>query len=278
MIFKLNFYLWEKLKMNHNGSNCKNCSYEIAIEENYKFCPKCGQSLDTHRINFHYVTHELQHGILHVDKGILNTGKALFTKPGIMVREYLEGKRKNHFSPIIFIVILCTLLTLIKHYVYNDDILNAMTSESASGRSEISNIIFNVFKPAINWMYKNLVLFYLLQIPLMSIGFWIAFKKMTKYNFFEWMLIYAFCLIQIMIVSIVFQLLNKILPGVLLLAAPTSFLLTSWTIFQALSKYDFTKVFINFILGYIINFSLMMILTIIIVAYFLNTHPELLSN
>ncbi|HEY0770008.1 MAG TPA: DUF3667 domain-containing protein [Sphingobacteriaceae bacterium] len=42
----------------------------------------------------------------HTDKGILLLIKEMFARPGIVAREYVEGKRKKYFNPITFLLIL----------------------------------------------------------------------------------------------------------------------------------------------------------------------------
>lgn len=191
--------------MNTIHAECKNCHHSLNEED--KFCSKCGQNTDTHKINLHYVIHELIHGILHLDGGIVHTTKALFTKPGIMIREYLEGKRKNHFSPIIYIILLSTIMVLIKNYLYNNHIIDEAQLNS---QTEIGKKIIQIAVPALEWVFSHLTLLYLIQIPIMAIGFYLAFKKMTKYNYLEWLLTMSFCTIQIMIISVVFHFVNKV--------------------------------------------------------------------
>ena len=51
-------------RVNNNMSDiCKNCSTPVSG----KYCSNCGQSTATARINFHYIIHEIQHSIFHVD-------------------------------------------------------------------------------------------------------------------------------------------------------------------------------------------------------------------
>ncbi len=52
---------------------CKNCGNHF----NYEFCGHCGQTVDTHDINWHFLWHDIQHGLLHFEKGILYTTKEL---------------------------------------------------------------------------------------------------------------------------------------------------------------------------------------------------------
>ncbi|WP_210151228.1 DUF3667 domain-containing protein [Chryseobacterium scophthalmum] len=258
--------------MNAIHAECKNCHH--SLNEDDKFCSKCGQNTDTHKINLHYVIHELVHGILHLDGGIVHTTKALFTKPGIMVREYLEGKRKNHFSPIIYIILLSTIMVLIFHYVYHDRFIEFSTIEDLQNKTEIQKRILEIFIPIGNWISKHLTLIYLLQIPLMAIAFYLPFRKMAKYSYFEWLIVISFCMIQIMIITIVFQLLNRILPGINFVANIFVFATFTWTIFQLFSKFNTGKLIINYILSLIILFFLLVLLSTGFVIYYLNSNPD----
>lgn len=74
---------------------CKNCG--TAFEG--KFCPNCSQKAATHRLTLGHFIHETTHALTHTDKGILLLIKELFVRPGIVAREYVEGKRKKYFNP-----------------------------------------------------------------------------------------------------------------------------------------------------------------------------------
>lgn len=87
-------------------TNCLNCNQPLPAH----YCAHCGQKASTHRYSLkHFVVHDLVHGILHVDKGILFTIKELFTRPGHSVRAFIEGKRAPYFSYITLMIILIGL-------------------------------------------------------------------------------------------------------------------------------------------------------------------------
>ncbi|MCX8531754.1 DUF3667 domain-containing protein [Chryseobacterium luquanense] len=256
--------------MDATHAECRNCHH--SLNEGDKFCSKCGQNTDTHKINLHYVIHELIHGILHLDGGIIHTTKALFTKPGIMIREYLEGKRKNHFSPIIYIVILSTVMVLITHYVYHDKYVE-FSLIGDKKPTDIQKKVIEMFGPAFNWVSKHFTLIYLIQIPIMAFAFYIPFKKMSKYNYFEWLLIISFCVIQLMLITITFQLLNRIIPGILFLSNLFVFASLTWTILQLFSKFDLAKVIINYILSLLILFFILSTVAVGGLFSFLSSNP-----
>ena len=90
---------------------CKNCGN--SFEGNY--CNQCGQSAKTKRINHEFLWEDIEHGLFHYDKGIGYSLKKLFEKPGIVIFDYIEGKRVNHFRPISMVIIMATIYALIYH-------------------------------------------------------------------------------------------------------------------------------------------------------------------
>ena len=105
-----------------------------------KFCNHCGQKGDSERLTFHSVWHDLQHGLLHFDKGIFFTIKELFSRPGHSIREYIEGKRVKHFKPISLVIVLATIYGFLFHYFH----INVFSTEQGD-----SNAI-DIFKGKLN--------------------------------------------------------------------------------------------------------------------------------
>jgi Protein of unknown function (DUF3667) len=155
-------------------STCKNCN------QIYKghYCSNCGQSAETHQLNFHFLWHEIQHGLLHFDEGILYSGKQLFTRPGNSIREFIEGKRIKHFKPISLVIILASLYGLLYHY-FNISFIVSPTNSS------INLVKFN------EWTGTHYAWVTLLTIPLYTIGTCIAFRK-QGYNIIEYFILNTF--------------------------------------------------------------------------------------
>jgi Protein of unknown function (DUF3667) len=175
--------------------HCQNCNSDL----NGNFCSHCGQSSYTHRINFHFLWHDIQHGLLHVDKGIFYSIKELFTRPGHSIREFLEGKRVKHFKPISLVLILAGVYGLLSHY-FDINMLSGNFNMKGSGQK------FNEFKTTFNqvseWISQHYSIVALLQIPLYSIGTYLCFKKIG-YNFIEHLVINAFIAAQKLTIHIV---------------------------------------------------------------------------
>jgi Protein of unknown function (DUF3667) len=175
-------------------THCLNCNAEL----NGQFCSKCGQSSKTHKINLHFLWHDIQHGLLHFDKGILFTTKELFTRPGNSIREFLEGKRVNHFKPISLVIILAGIYSLLSHF-FHLNLLSNYYEMKGSGNG------FNEFKASVDklseWFSQHYSVVTLIQIPIFSIGTYVMFKK-VGFNYIEHLVINSFIAGQKLILHI----------------------------------------------------------------------------
>ncbi len=91
--------------------NCLNCGKEFKISENY--CSSCGQGTLTKRLTTDQAVYEFFHAFTHTDKGFFYLVPKLLSKPGIIAREYNEGKRKKYFSPFTFLLLIVAISTIL---------------------------------------------------------------------------------------------------------------------------------------------------------------------
>lgn len=157
---------------------CKNCNHIYSGH----YCNNCGQTAETHRLNFHFLWHEIRHSLFHFDEGILYSGKQLFTQPGHTIREFIEGKRVKHFKPISLVIVLATFYGLLYHYFHISFVEPSPNSSSETG---IDVVKFN------EWMGTHYAWTTLLLIPLYTIGTSIAFRK-QNYNLVEYFILNTF--------------------------------------------------------------------------------------
>lgn len=78
------------------ASECLNCGAHLAGP----FCAQCGQRTGAPDPSFHDFLHELTHELLHVDGRLFQSIRLLFTKPGFLTREHLEGRRARYVAPM----------------------------------------------------------------------------------------------------------------------------------------------------------------------------------
>lgn len=169
-------------------TTCKNCKH--FFEGN--FCNHCGQTANTHEINFKSIVHEIQHSIFHIDKGILYTTKELFQRPGQTIREYLDGKRVKHFKPFAYIFILSTiyaLLTRLSHKsTFLTDFLDGFYTGTTADKSKTD---LGFLGEVVQWMSSHYAYTTLLIIPIISLASYLCFYR-TKYNYFQHLILNSF--------------------------------------------------------------------------------------
>lgn len=175
-------------------TNCKNCN--TILIGNY--CHHCRQKADTGRIDKHYLWHELQHGVLHIDKGILYSVRQLFTRPGHAIREYIQGKRVNHFKPVALLFMLAAIYALLNHWFPVPD--NETKTEIQTVKVYDNGYKKGEFEELADKKYP--FWFFIFQTSFIALGTYIIFKK-KGYNYFEHFILNVFVASQVLIIGII---------------------------------------------------------------------------
>ncbi len=167
---------------------CLNCGNETRD----KYCARCGQKSDTHRISFkHFIFHDLLHGTFHVEKGMLFTAKQALLRPGKAALDYIAGKRVNYYNMFYFILVLLGLNILLTHYY------NALAQELNPSRALIPSM--NEAGEKINGIftsYGKLFIFFL--VPLTALNSRLIFKRKTLF-YSEHFIISGFILLGVLL-------------------------------------------------------------------------------
>lgn len=237
--------------------NCKNCHQTFKGH----YCSNCGQTAETHKLNLHYLWHDIQHGLFHFDSGIFYTAKQLFTRPGHSIREFIEGERIKHFKPISLVMVLATAYIASIHLLHID--LFAKTNETVIPNSNIK------IKQLREWMVSHFAWITLLSIPLHTIGTAICFRK-QGYNFIEYFVLNTYKATQKLYVAILFIPLLyhysgtttvETLSRILLLI---DFVLYFWTNQQFFNHLSKTKTFFLTLLTHLIFWFIVILIAAIV--------------
>lgn len=170
---------------------CKNCHQTFKGH----YCSNCGQTAETHKLNLHYLLHDIQHGLFHFDSGITYTTKQLFTRPGHTIREFIEGKRVKHFKPVSLLIVLATVYITLIHLLD----INLFVETEKNTVSDYSNAIEKIKE----WSTSHYAWITLLSIPLHTIGTAICFRK-QGYNFIEYFIFNTYKAAQKIYLAILF--------------------------------------------------------------------------
>lgn len=97
-------------------SNCKNCNSELIAD----FCHKCGQRSTVDKVTFTETFQDFVDATFSVNAPLINTALLLFIKPGFLLQEYLNGKRKSFYKPVSFFIITTFIYLIIRSVIdYN---------------------------------------------------------------------------------------------------------------------------------------------------------------
>jgi hypothetical protein len=178
-------------------SNCLNCGKFLSG----KYCSGCGQKADTHRISLkHFIMHDVLHGFMHLERGMLFTAKQALMRPGKAALDYISGKRINYYNVFYFVLILLGLTVLQTHY-YN--VLAEMVDPTKMYQLEVNEAGARIDEA----LRKYGKLFIFLTVPVLAFNSWVLFRK-RKLNYSEHAIISGMFLLGIFLIINVYLVFN----------------------------------------------------------------------
>jgi len=241
---------------------CKNCGHRF--EGN--FCSNCGQSSKVNRIDSHYVAEEISNGLFQVNRGFFYTIKELFIRPGVTIKNFLQGKRQNYFKPIPFVLLASTLYVFIVYLLdlntYSKDFESGFKAGVHESEMNKASSILNV----LNWLANNHAYTLLILLPFYSLSSYIAFIK-SKYNYFEHLVLNIYISGQQMIIYLVSSFF-VIKGGVTeIIPVATGVIFNYWAFHQIFETTFFAKISL-FILTYVLYTLQIALLMVIGISLF----------
>jgi hypothetical protein len=240
--------------------NCKNCGLSLSG----KFCSHCGQNSKVGKIDFTSFINDFSESILQIDKGFFYTITELFLRPGRMLDDFLNGKRKNHFKPIAYVLTLSSVYFLITQVnnqsTWIDDMVSGYLNGS-TGKNTIAELPLFV-----TWFLKNYAYSMLILLPVFSLASFLSFFKFDK-SYIEHIVINSYITGQQTIIYSFFAIAANLVESSIIEAVP--FLLAiSYTIlvfWQLFSKGNRLINILRTIMTYILYliFSIMVIMILI---------------
>jgi len=214
------------------SSNCLNCGTPV----DRKFCPECGQKTDTHRITpQHFIMHDLVHGVMHLDKGILFTLKETFIRPGYAARDYVAGRRKNYYNIFYLIFLLLGI-----YMVAQGHDAMAIQIDSNPATQGLPTFFANFYKFV--FLYAKYLV--LVIIPILALSGFIVFQKLN-YNYAEHQIISGFVMLGSIILILAAMLIEAISQKASVLISIFSPLLFAVLVYYQATKNKYS------LLGYI---------------------------
>ena len=204
-------------------TKCLNCNTEFQG----KFCPECGQRADTKRFTIRFIFTNLLQAILSNDGGVWTTLKSLFTRPGAMVVDILNGKRKSYFSPFPMLFLTLSLYVVIFTFtgskdidydnLLNDDNTEVVVNDGEQTNEQVivdkaKNFIINALK-----FYSNhYTAAFILTIPVYILAARLSYgkKNRKKYNWGEYCIPIVYSLILLVLYRCVMSIVYYFSPEI----------------------------------------------------------------
>jgi len=117
---------------------CLNCGTALVGSH----CHACGQVAHVHRTLGAFF-HDLLHGVFHFEGKIWRTLPMLGWRPGVLTREYIDGRRASYVSPIALFLFCVFLMFAVFHATESEDIpagvdLNHIDEAVVAQKTELS--------------------------------------------------------------------------------------------------------------------------------------------
>jgi hypothetical protein len=81
------------------SASCPNC-HKVFADEQFNFCPYCGQENHTHKLPVKHFVMELVESFTHFDTKVIATFKDLILQPGLVIKNFNDNKRTRYVPPI----------------------------------------------------------------------------------------------------------------------------------------------------------------------------------
>lgn len=164
-------------------NHCPNCKQIITGN----FCSNCGQK-KYKRIDRKYLWEAIQYTVLHTNKGFLYSVKRILRNPGKTAREFIDGKRVDHYKPLLLAFVLSGISTFLAFKVLG---LYDVISEHYASTVSTANSEFMSDYMAFLASYNSLLM--LLALPFFAIATKLAFWK-WGHNYYEHIVMNAYVL------------------------------------------------------------------------------------
>ena len=175
----------------NNLITCLNCGTEF----HGKYCPECGQRADTERFTIKWIFQNLIMSFLSIDGGVWITIKSLFTRPGQMMVDILNGKRKKYFSPFPMLFLVLSFYVLIFTFTGSErskidqySLNNDTEIVAAEAELDDEDVLDEEFNEGFIWFFElyssHYTTIYILSIPIFVFCARICFGKRNRRRYY----------------------------------------------------------------------------------------------
>lgn len=178
------YWTRKRIQTPESKQHCLNCDqdYEGA------YCPHCGQSHATHRITWGNFWRNFVMNGIGLQGTLPHTIIELFYRPGFLIRDYLAGKRQHYTNPFRMLLLTAAIFILFNSMGLGGNLKEAATELSLSMNTDPATtaqdaaVTNMVVQGMMDKMYSNFGTFNLLLILIMTVPFWIVFRRAGQYR------------------------------------------------------------------------------------------------
>ncbi|MBE7441418.1 MAG: DUF3667 domain-containing protein [Flavobacteriales bacterium] len=240
------------------NNQCRNCG-EITIKE---YCSNCGEK-KYKRINMKDVVGDFLSNLIAIENPILRTIIDLSLRPGIMIDNYLNGKRKIYYKPFQY-YLLATTIYFLFFYLWGNELMSIFSDFGANTNTTASIEELNNFQLEFTeFLNKHMRLFTFLQVPIYAWLIWLFFGRKKKHSFTESLVVSLYVTAQVLIFGVISTLLVLVNAKLSIFANLIfSFIYFPWVmiyLYKLNKLHIIFKSFIIVVLGFIL-FGIIMII------------------
>jgi hypothetical protein len=265
-------------------TKCLNCGTDF--EGN--FCPECGQAADTGRFTMKFIFENLLAAFTSKDGGIWFTLKNLFSRPGAMIVEILNGKRRSYFSPFPMLFFALTVYILLftltgsrgniqeleqkiqeSEVTINSD-LDEKTQTALTRTNELKRLVGNGFR--IYYSHYTAVTMLTIPLFLFATRAWYGKSNRKRYNRAEYLVAIAYSMVMVVLyrclTSIVFLFSEKA-EGTMLFYIPLVTIVAFTACFRKMLGFSIAKTAWRSLLALVLYYMILggVLLTACVVLY-----------
>src|SRR3954467_5038010 len=169
---------------------CPNCGSAMVAE----FCARCGELQPAHRdLSIAAVAHDAVQEFVGVDGKIPRTLWALLTKPGLLTREFIDGRRGRYSKPLSLFLVLNVVFFFIQphtgllRYNFRDyaggdgdvELHRAKLAHSRAAAENLSDSAYAIrFDATLDNQKKSMLLF---AVPVLALMMVVIFAGSRRY-------------------------------------------------------------------------------------------------
>jgi hypothetical protein len=231
---------------------CKNCHHPFTGN----YCNQCGQKVINKRITLKHLF-EIAFDSFNVQRGLFFTIKTLFTRPGELINDYLNGRTRDFYNPLKYLLLIASISALFMLWLNIFEVNVENTNELMGIEGEATKLQATVTRYLKNFLH----LVAILALPFYSlVSKWVFHKRKLYYA--EHLTINSYLFAQITLLQIFTIFLVYIVPSLskFLLAFGSAIFIIYYTYaLKGVFQIKLVRSFLSSIVIYVLGISLMML-------------------